>query len=404
MSTAAMPGAVDGGEEPGHPRSGVDRLRGQAGRVSLRNYSLIAVLVITWAVLAWLTDGIFLSQRNLTLMSLQSAITGLAAISAVMLIVTRNFDISVGSAVALVGVVVAWMTVKWQIDPLLAIPAALAVGISLGAWNGWWVTRVGVPSFIVTLAGMLIFRGISMIITNGATVSPVPPSMKEFALGFFPAIPSIVLVAGALGIYVLFVVATARRARSLGLVSDIKPQIVRALIPAAIGAFLAMYIGSAQGFPYIVLLLAICALVAEVIMRRTTFGSKLYAIGGNPEAARLAGIDIRRVIFRDWAIAGLMYGIIGVTLTARVSGAVSGSAGLFLELDAIAAAIIGGTSFAGGRGTIFGALLGALLMGSLNNGMSLMNMPTFYQDTARGVVLLIAVAIDVVSRRRAGSL
>jgi D-xylose transport system permease protein len=139
-------------------------------------------------------------------------------------------------------------------------------------------------------------------------------------------------------------------------------------------------------------------------MRRTTFGSKLYAIGGNPEAARLAGIDIKRVIFRDWVIAGLMYGIIGITLTARVSGAVAGSAGLFLELDAIAAAIIGGTSFAGGRGTIFGALLGALLMGSLNNGMSLMNMPTFYQDTARGVVLLIAVAIDVVSRRRAGSL
>lgn len=123
----------------------------------------------------------------------------------------------------------------------------------------------------------------------------------------------------------------------------------------------------------------------------------------DPEAARLAGIDIKRIIFREWVITGLMYGVIGITLTARVSGAVSGSAGLFLELDAIAAAIIGGTSFAGGRGTIFGALLGALLMGSLNSGMSLMNMPTFYQDTARGVVLLIAVAIDVVSRRRAGS-
>jgi D-xylose transport system permease protein len=337
-------------------------------------------------------------------MSLQSAITGLAAISAVMLIVTRNFDISVGSAAALVGVVVAWMTVKWEVDPLLAIPAALAVGMALGSWNGWWVTRVGVPSFIVTLAGMLIFRGISMIITNGATVSPVPPSMKEFALGSFPAILSIVLVAGAVGAYAVFVIWTAMRARSLGLVSDIKPQVIRALIPALIGGFLAMYIGSAQGFPYIVLLLAVCALVAEVIMRRTTFGSKLYAIGGNPEAARLAGVDIKRVIFRDWVIAGLMYGIIGITLTARVSGAVAGSAGLFLELDAIAAAIIGGTSFAGGRGTIFGALLGALLMGSLNNGMSLMNMPTFYQDTARGVVLLIAVAIDVVSRRRAGSL
>ena len=178
--------------------------------------------------------------------------------------------------------------------------------------------------------------------------------------------------------------------------------VVRALVPAGIGAVLAVYVSSSQGLPYLVLALALCALAAEIVMRRTRYGSKLYAIGGNPEAARLAGIDVRQAIFRDWVIAGLFYGITGIALTARVSGAVAGSAGLFLELDAIAAAIIGGTSFAGGRGTIFGALLGAVLMGSLNNGMSLLNMPTFYQDTARGLVLLIAVAIDVISRRRAG--
>jgi D-xylose transport system permease protein len=291
MSEPVTPPDASGG------RSAASGLRDLAGRVSLRNYSLIAVLVITWAVLTWLTDGIFLSQRNLTLMSLQSSITGLAAISAVMLIVTRNFDISVGSAEGLEGVVVAWLTVRWEVDPLVAIPAALVVGMALGSWNGWWVTRVGVPSFIVTLAGMLIFRGISMIITNGATVSPVPPSMKEFALGFFPAVPSMVLVVALLGGYALFVVATARRSRALGLVQDIRPGIVRALVPALVGAVLALYVGGAQGFPYIVLLLATCALVAEVIMRRTTFGAKLYAIGGNPEAARLAGIDIRRIIF-----------------------------------------------------------------------------------------------------------
>jgi D-xylose transport system permease protein len=242
-----------------------------------------------------------------------------------------------------------------------------------------------------------------MIITNGATVSPVPPSMKELALGFLPALPSILLVLGVLGAYALFSFLTARRARSLGLISDIRPQVVRALIPAFIGSVVAVYMAGSQGFPYLVLLLAICALVAEVIMRRTTYGSKLYAIGGNPDAARLAGVKVPQVIFRDWVIAGVMYGITGIALTARVSGAVAGSAGLFLELDAIAAAIIGGTSFAGGRGTIFGAMLGALLMGSLNNGMSLMNLPTFYQDAARGVVLLVAVAVDVVSRRRAGS-
>jgi ABC-type xylose transport system permease subunit len=149
-----------------------------------------------------------------------------------------------------------------------------------------------------------------------------------------------------------------------------------------------------------VLLVATCATLAEVVMRHTSFGVQLYAVGGNPEAARLSGIPVQRVIFRNFLIAGLAYGVTGIALTARVSGAVAGSAGLFLELDAIAAAIIGGTSLAGGKGRVFGALAGALLMGSLNNGMSLMNVPTFYQDTARGAVLLLAVAIDQLSRRR----
>jgi D-xylose transport system permease protein len=149
-----------------------------------------------------------------------------------------------------------------------------------------------------------------------------------------------------------------------------------------------------------VLLVAGSAIAAEILMRRTRFGVQLYAIGGNPEAARLSGIDVNRAIFVNFVIAGLAYGITGVALTARVSGAIAGSAGLFLELDAIAAAIIGGTALNGGKGRVFGALVGALLMGSLNNGMSLMNVPTFYQETARGIVLLLAVAADQYSRRR----
>ena len=160
------------------------------------------------------------------------------------------------------------------------------------------------------------------------------------------------------------------------------------------------WLASRQGIPYLVLLVGAAAIAAEIVMRRTPFGVQLYAIGGNPEAARLAGIRIGRVVFIDFLIAGLAYGVTGVALTARVGGAVAGSAGIFLELDAISAAIIGGTSLTGGRGRVFGALVGALLMGSLNNGMSLMNVPTFYQETARGVVLLLAVAADQLRRRR----
>ncbi len=262
-------------------------------------------MVLTWAVFQVLTNGIFLTQRNLTLLALQTTITALAAISAVMLIVTRNFDLSVGSAVALVGVVVAWLTVRLDVDPLVAVPVAIAVGLALGAWNGWWVTRVGVPSFIVTLAGLLIFRGVSLIITNSATISPVPKSMTGFATGFLPSAPSIVLVCLLFGGYALFQVADARRARTFGLIRDVRPRVTRMLIPAGIGAVIAIYVSSTNGLPPLVLLLGACALAAEIVMRRTRFGAQLYAIGGNPEAARLAGINVGRSIFWDFVIAGL---------------------------------------------------------------------------------------------------
>jgi D-xylose transport system permease protein len=188
---------------------------------------------------------------------------------------------------------------------------------------------------------------------------------------------------------------------ALGIVKSPKGDLIRALLPALAVVMAAIWLASSKGVPYLIVLVAVCAIAADVLMRRTRFGVQLYAIGGNPEAARLSGINVDRMIFFNFVIAGLGYAITGVALTARVSGAIAGSAGLFLELDAIAAAIIGGTSLSGGRGRVFGALIGALLMGSLNNGMSLMNVPTFYQDTARGVVLLLAVAIDQLSRRRA---
>jgi ABC-type xylose transport system permease subunit len=157
-----------------------------------------------------------------------------------------------------------------------------------------------------------------------------------------------------------------------------------------------------EGIPYLLLVLAFLAMLANLVMRHTRYGAQLYAVGGNPEAARLSGISLSRVVFINFVIAGFFYGITGVALTARVGGAVGGTAGLFLELDAIAAAVIGGTSLAGGRGRILGALLGATLMGALNNGMSLLNIATFYQQTARGAVLLVAVAIDQWSRRSVG--
>jgi D-xylose transport system permease protein len=367
---------------------------------ALRNSMLLLVLALVWLALFFATHGTFLTQRNLVLLALQTSIVSLAAISAVMLIVTRNFDLSVGSAVAFVGVILALLTVKHDVNPPLAVLIAVGSGLLMGAWQGFWVTRIGVSSFIVTLAGMLYFRGISMIATNGATVAPLPRSLTGLATGFLPPLLSIGAVIVSLVAYGAMRLSEIRRAHELGVAGKYPPEVMRALAPPIVVAGAAIWIVSWQGIPYLVLLVAICTFAAEFLMRRTRYGAQLYAIGGNPEAARLSGINLTRVIFWNFVIAGLGYGITGVALTARVSGAVGGSAGLFLELDAIAAAIIGGTSLSGGRGRVMGALLGALLMGSLNNGMSLMNVPTFYQDTARGIVLLLAVAIDQISRRR----
>jgi D-xylose transport system permease protein len=368
---------------------------------SLRDSTLLLVLAAIWVFFYFATNGTFLTQRNLILLALQTAIVGLAAISAVMLIVTRNFDLSVGSAVALIGVVVALLTVKFNVDPIVAVLVCLCVGLLMGVWQGWWVTRMKVSSFIVTLAGMLYFRGISMIATNGATVAPLPPALKQIATGFLSPDLSIILIVAAFCLFAAFNALELGRGMALGIVKNPKGELIRALLPALAVVMAAIWLASSKGVPYLIVLVAVCAIAADVLMRRTRFGVQLYAIGGNPEAARLSGINVDRMIFFNFVIAGLGYAITGVALTARVSGAIAGSAGLFLELDAIAAAIIGGTSLSGGRGRVFGALIGALLMGSLNNGMSLMNVPTFYQDTARGVVLLLAVAIDQLSRRRA---
>ncbi len=367
--------------------------------VDLRNYTLLIVVAVVFGVFQVLTDGLFLSQRNLGLLALQTTIVGLASISAVMLIVTRNFDLSVGSAVALVGVVLASLTVKLGWNPWLAVVAAIVVGVALGIWNGIWVAKVGVSSFIVTLAGMMIFRGISLIVTDGATVAPLPATLTDLAAGYLAPVPSIVVIILAAAGFALFTISTARRAQRFGLVDDWRRSIPRRLVPAALATALAVYVSLGEGIPYLILVLAAMAAMADVLMRRTRFGAQLYAVGGNPEAARLSGISLSRVVLINFVIAGFFYGITGVALTARVSGAIGGTAGLFLELDAIAAAVIGGTSLAGGRGRILGALLGATLMGALNNGMSLLNIATFYQQTARGSVLLLAVAIDQLSRR-----
>src|SRR5262245_7865242 len=220
----------------------------------LRNSMLLVVLASVWLFFFLATNGTFLTQRNLVLLALQTSIVSLAAISAVMLIVTRNFDLSVGSAVALVGVILALLTVRHDVNPLIAVAVAIAGGGLMGAWQGLWVTRVGVSSFIVTLAGMLYFRGISMIATNGATVAPLPRSLTGFATGFLPPLPSIVAILAVLGGYAALRLAEIRRAQALGVTGNAGQDMGRTLAPAIVAALVAIWIATLQGIPFLVLL------------------------------------------------------------------------------------------------------------------------------------------------------
>ena len=214
------------------------------GREAFRESTLLFIVAGIWVFFQAETDGIFLTQRNLVLLALQTSIVGLAAISAVMLIVTRNFDLSVGSAVALVGVVVAVLTVNHHVNPVLALGAALLTGLAMGAWQGLWVTRMRVSSFIVTLAGMLYFRGASMIATDGATVAPLPDSLGVLATGFLAPLPAIVLIVVALAATAAVHVAAARRAQQLGVLDGAVGKVVlRQMVPFAVGILVSAIVG-----------------------------------------------------------------------------------------------------------------------------------------------------------------
>ena len=381
------PGATAGEvRTDGGTRAMRDGLVLRLTRVSaLRNSMLLLVLAAVWLFFYFATDGTFLTQRNLVLLALQTSIVSLAAISAVMLIVTRNFDLSVGSAVAFVGVILAVLTVKHDVNPVLAVLAAIAGGVLMGAWQG----VLGDPRRRLVLhrhpGRHALFprhlddrhqrrhRRAAAALADRASppASCRPPGRSRAVLVTLAGYAALRLPRSAAARRWASRPGWRRSCRAPSPRRRWSPRLPSGSSPGRACRISCCWSRSARSRPS-----SSCAAPA--------IGAQLYAIGGNPEAARLAGINLGRVIFWNFVIAGLGYGITGVALTARVSGAIGGSAGLFLELDAIAAAIIGGTSLAGGRGRVLGALLGALLMGSLNNGMSLMNVPTFYQDTARG--------------------
>lgn len=373
------------------------------GKFSLPNLQVLVMLgaiVVIALFFTWTTDGAWLSPRNVSNLLRQTAITGILAVGMVFVIISAEIDLSVGSMMGLLGGAAAIFDV-WLGWPLpLTIAVTLLMGLLLGTWNGWWVAYRKVPSFIVTLAGMLAFRGILVGITNGTTVAPTTPAMSQIGQSYLSNGVGFGFGIAGLALFMLWQWRLRLRRQQLGLTqSAAGSTVARQALTAVLVLGAIWLLNDYRGVPTPVLLLALLLLGGMFMATRTAFGRRIYAIGGNLDAARLSGINVARTKLAVFAINGVMVAIAGLILSSRL-GAGSPSAGNIAELDAIAACVIGGTSLAGGVGSVAGAVMGAFIMASLDNGMSMMDVPTFWQYIVKGAILLLAVWMDTATRRR----
>jgi len=367
---------------------------------ALRAYSMIAALAVVWIYFHWATSGIFFTPRNLSNLMLQTSVTGILAVGMLMVIVAGQIDLSVGSVLGLAGAVAALALTEWNFGLPIALLSAVVVGVLIGFVHGTLTAYFNIPAFIVTLGGLLAWRGAVKAITQSETIPVADPIFKQIGQQYVD--PNIGwILAGAA---ILFVLAVAlRRAqtqKTYGLgEANYGGEVLKA-IPSVAAIIIFIYLmNSYAGIPIPVLILLAVALLGVFITNFTTFGRYLYAIGGNPDAARLSGINNKLNILKVFALLGALTGVASLIFTARV-GSASPDAGTLKELDAIAACVIGGASLMGGRGTIFGACLGALIMASLDNGMSLLNVKDFMQDIIKGSILVAAVGLDMLGKKQ----
>jgi D-xylose transport system permease protein len=365
---------------------------------ALRTSGLIVVIIAVFIVFQILTDGLFLSSRNLTNLGVQGSITAVLAVGIVLVMVTGNIDLSPGSTVAFSGLAAAYASTKLGMSAPLAVIATLALGAVIGVWQGLWVAVGNVPSFIVTLASLLAIGGLALSLTSGETL-PADPSLLGIADGTLPNWLTIVLSAVLMAGVVAFGYREHSARFAAGLGASLARTIAAPTVRMAVIVGALLYISlSYQGLPVPVLIVAVAAVLVNVTAKHTPFGRRLYAIGGSERAAVLAGVQVGRHVFVTFVVQGVLYAVAGLILVAYVASAAPGAES-GLELDVITAAVIGGTSLFGGTGTVAGALLGTLLTTSLQNGMQLMNVASSYESIVIGVVLLVAVLIDIRARQ-----
>ncbi|MBZ4646901.1 MAG: D-xylose transport system permease protein [Petroclostridium sp.] len=376
---------------------------------NIRQYTMVIALLSIWILFTILTKGTFITSRNLSNLFLQTVTIAILAVGMVLVMVAGHIDLSVGSVAGFLGAIAGFLQVKMNFGTIPAVLVTLAVGLIIGIWQGYWIAYRGVPAFIVTLAGMLVFKGGMIGVTQGAALGPMNDSFKAIGQGYLPRLlfkdapfhdTSVVL---AVIVIILFIVFDLKRRQSrIKYGFEVLPMNLQFLkmltVSIAIGLVFSIMI-TYMGVPYAILLLMVLALLFSFITSKTTFGRHVYAIGGNKEAARLSGINIKQRTMTIFILMGVLSAIASIVFTGRLNSATPGAGNLF-ELDAIAASVIGGTSTMGGEGTVFGAIIGALVMASVDNGMSLMNLDVTYQYVVKGLILLIAVWVDIATRKK----
>ncbi|MEI6897015.1 MAG: sugar ABC transporter permease [Psychromonas sp.] len=374
----------------------IGRLKG----INLKLLVMIGAIIFIILLFSVMTEGNYLSPRNISNLFRQTAITGILAIGMVFVIISGEIDLSVGSMMGLLGGGAAILDVWFGFPLPLTIVLTLGAGTLLGLWNGWWVAYRKVPSFIVTLAGMLAFRGILIGITDGTTVAPTSAEIAIIGQSYLPDMVSLMIGIGGLAMYFGWQKKNRILQKSYNIeeAPSTAKLIKSVLLGVAILSFI-LLLNDYRGVPTPVLLLCLFTLICSFIATKTRFGRRIYAIGGNIDAARLSGIDVDKNKLAVFAMNGFLVAIAGLILISRL-GAGSPSAGNMAELDAIAACVIGGASMSGGVGIVFGAVVGAFIMASLDNGMSMMDVPTFWQYIVKGGILLLAVWMDSATKQK----
>jgi putative multiple sugar transport system permease protein len=370
---------------------------------------VVALAAIVLLFQVW-TGGILLKPLNVTNIIQQNGYILVLAIGMVIVIISGHIDLSVGSIAGFIGAMSAVLMVRNDMPWLVAVAVCVGMGALIGAWQGFWIAYVGIPSFIVTLGGMLVFRGATQYLLEGQSIAPMPHGLEQVSSGFLPEIgtnavyhwPTVIL--GAVVMVAAVVVQVRRRRSQIRYGQEVSSTTLFVAKCVAIVVALAVFtllLASYRGVPIVGIILVVLTIAYAFVMRNTVLGRQVYAVGGNSAAARLSGIRNQRVTLLVFVNMGILAAVAGLLFAARLNSATP-QAGINFELEAIAAAFIGGASASGGVGTVFGAIVGGLVLGVLNNGMSILGIGSDVQQVIKGLVLLAAVGFDVYNRRKGG--